>query len=52
MNYRIKYTEQELSTKTDSIIDKEYSTKWMTLSECLEHKAMNNDNAEIIKREG
>lgn len=50
LNYRIKFTVIEPDI-LGRMCDKEYSTKWMTYQEALEHDAMNEDNAKIIERD-
>jgi len=46
---RISFTEPVIGFNT-SFVDREFSTKWMSLEEALEHKAMYYDNATLIKQ--
>ena len=49
MNHRVSFDVSELDCK-GSFCLKRHSTKWMTLTECLESGYAKEENAKIIKR--
>lgn len=47
-NFRIIFTTVELFA--GNMVDRQHSTKWMTLEDCLESKSMNENNTKLVKR--